>query len=227
MYFYIKLKQKSGCPIHTSHPRFIDPKSVSLPTRLLTSDQIDNIVHVVNATSNNGTARNYLHTKFGHFINLMKSAYLCRKNNGDDLSAKDHILVMMENLVKSKEISFVSLWDVPSKEYFENQQCLNSLTTTISTIKEFSGVVHSREIDDKSDFSCLTKQTVKERIDRKLAKEDTLFIAVAWIVKPAFRLFKLCPEVIWVDVTSHLNNKGFHLLTFSSCLSIGKQVVWL
>jgi hypothetical protein len=46
-------------------------------------------------------------------------------------------------------------------------------------------------------------------------------------VKPAFRLFKLCPEVVWVDVTSHSNNKGFHLLTFSSHLSIGKQIVWM
>ncbi len=50
---------------------------------------------------------------------------------------------------------------------------------------------------------------------------------VAWIVKPAFQLFKLCPEVVWVDVTSHSNNKGFHLLTFSSHLSIGKQIVWM
>ncbi len=58
-------------------------------------------------------------------------------------------------------------------------------------------------------------------------KEDALFIAVAWIVKPAFRLFKLCPEVVWLDVTSHSNNKGFHLLTFSSRLSIGKQIVWM
>jgi hypothetical protein len=33
--------------------------------------------------------------------------------------------------------------------------------------------------------------------------------------------------VVWVDVTSHSNNKGFHLLTFSSCLFIGKQIGWM
>jgi hypothetical protein len=33
--------------------------------------------------------------------------------------------------------------------------------------------------------------------------------------------------VVWVDVTSHSTNKGFHLLTFSSRLSIGKQIVWI
>ena len=30
-----------------------------------------------------------------------------------------------------------------------------------------------------------------------------------------------------MDVTSHSNNKGFHLLTFSSRLSIGKQIGWM
>jgi hypothetical protein len=33
--------------------------------------------------------------------------------------------------------------------------------------------------------------------------------------------------VVWVDVTSHSNNKGFHFLTFSLCLSIDKQLVWM
>jgi hypothetical protein len=33
--------------------------------------------------------------------------------------------------------------------------------------------------------------------------------------------------VVWVNVISHANNKGFHLLTFSSSLSIGKQIVWM
>ena len=46
---YLELRQKSGCPFHNSHPKFIDPQTVPIPTRLLTLDQIDNIVHVVNA----------------------------------------------------------------------------------------------------------------------------------------------------------------------------------
>ena len=57
--------------------------------------------------------------------------------------------------------------------------------------------------------------------------EHILFISVAWTVLPVFRLFLLCPEVIWCDVTSHSNNKGFHLLTFSCRVSINKQVVFL
>ena len=47
----------------------------------------------------------------------MKAAYLCRKEHGNLQSVKDDIYLMMENLVKSKEISFVSLADVPAKEF--------------------------------------------------------------------------------------------------------------
>ena len=114
---YIELRQQSGCPFQHSHPRFIDHQTVPILTHLLTSDQIDGIVHVVNATSNNGATRNYLHGKFGKFINLMKAAYLCRREHSNLQSVKDDIYLMMENLVKSKEISFVSLADVPAKEF--------------------------------------------------------------------------------------------------------------
>ena len=94
-------------------------------------------------------------------------------------------------------------------------------------MKSFSGEIHYRDINENPNTECLLDQIAEERQERNLKNEDALFIAVAWIVKPALRLFKLCPEVVWVDVTSHANNKGFHLLTFSSHLSIGKQIVWL
>ena len=76
-YFYIELRQRSGHAYHQSHPKHIDPNSVPIPTRLLTSEQIDNIVHIVHATSNNGTGRNCLVGKYGKFLNLMKTAYIC------------------------------------------------------------------------------------------------------------------------------------------------------
>ncbi len=98
---------------------------------------------------------------------------------------------------------------------------------TISTYKVSPGDVRYTEIKNNSSLEGLSKQISEERVERKLLKNDALFIAVAWISKPAFRLFKLCPEVVWVDATSHSNNKGFHLLTFSSRTSIGKQVVFM
>ncbi len=131
-------------------------------------------------------------------------------------------------MAKSYKISFVSLSDVPIKDYFDvkNTDC-NVDAMTMSTTKSFTGHVHHEPINESSAILSLSAQINEERLERNLQKEEALFIVVAWIVKPAFRLFKLCPEVGWVNVTSHYNNKGFHLLTFSSRLSIGKQIVWM
>jgi hypothetical protein len=185
-------------------------------------DQIDNIVHVVNETLNNGCARKYIHGKFGKLISLMKASYLCRRENGDLISPRDDIDQMMDNMAKSDKISFVSLSDVPIKDYFDvnNTDC-NVDTMTLSRTKSFPGHVHYEPINETSEINSLSAQINDERSEGCLQKEEALFIAVAWIVKPAFRLFKLCPEMVWVGVTSHPNNKGFHLL------SICKQKVWM
>ncbi len=98
---------------------------------------------------------------------------------------------------------------------------------SISTHKVSPGDVRYTKIKNNSNLECLSKQISEEQEERNLHKNDALFIVVAWISKPAFRLFKLCPEVVWVDATSHSNNKGFHLLTFSCRTLIGKQVVFL
>ncbi len=178
--FYIELlKQQSGHVFHVSHTKFIDPNLVAVPTRLLTSDQIDNIVHVVNATSNNGCARNYIHGKFGKFISLMKAAYLCRKENGDLNSPGDDIDQMMDNMAMSDKISFVSLSDVPIKDDFDvnNTDC-NVDTMTISTTKSFTGHVHYEPIiNESSEISSLSAQINEERSEQCLQKEEALFIA--------------------------------------------------
>lgn len=80
-----------------------------------------------------------------------------------------------------------------------------------------------REITDVN----LIGRVTEERKERQLSCTEGLFIAVAWVLKPALRFFMLCPEVFFLDVTLHSNNKGFHLLTFLSRSSIGKQVVWM
>jgi hypothetical protein len=185
--FYIELKQQSGHAFHFSHTTFIHPNSVALPMRLLTSDQIDNIVHIVNAPLNSGCARNYIHGKFGKFISLMKAAYLCRRENGDLNSPRDDIDQMMDNMEKSDEISFVSLSDLPIKDYFDinNTDC-DVDTMTISTTKSFTDHVHYEPINESSEISSLSAQINEERSERYLQKEEALFIVVAWIVKPAF-----------------------------------------
>jgi hypothetical protein len=150
---------------------------------LLTSDEIDNIVHVVKATSNNGSGCNFIHGKFGKFSSLMKAAYLCRRESGDLHSPRDDIIQMMDNMAKSDEISFVSLSDVPIKDYFDDY---NVDTLTMSTTKSFTGHVHYQPINESFAISTLSAQINEERTEWNLQNEEALFIAVAWIVKPAF-----------------------------------------
>jgi hypothetical protein len=66
----------------------------------------------------------------------------------------------------------------------------------ISTTKSLTGHVHYEPINESSEISSLSAQINDKRSERCLQKEEALLIAVAWIVKPAFQLFKLCPEVV-------------------------------
>ncbi len=64
---------------------------------------------------------------------------------------------MMDNLVKSNEISFMSLAGIPVKDYFGKQQLPDSLEiVTISTSKAFGGEVQCCLIDEESDVSSLS-----------------------------------------------------------------------
>ncbi len=162
--FYIELKQQSGHAFHVSHTKIIDPNLVALPMRLLTSDEVDNIVHIVYATSNTGSAHNFIHGKFGNFISLMKAAYLCRRENGDLHSPRDDIDQMMDNMAKLDETSFVSLSDVPIKDYFDEKSTDYDVDTlTMSTTKSFTGHVHYQPINANSVISSLSAQINEER----------------------------------------------------------------
>ena len=117
----------------------------------------------------------------------MKAAYLCRRENGDLNSPRDDLDQMMDNMEKSDKISFVSLSDVPIKDYFDvnNTDC-NVDTMTLSTTKSFTGYVHYEPINESSEINSLSAQINEERSEQYLQKEEALFIAVAWIVKQAF-----------------------------------------
>ncbi len=193
--FYIDLQQKAGHPYHTSHPTVLNPTLKPLPTRLLTSDQIKEILHVVKSTSNNGSAQNYLHGKFGKFVNIIKIAYWHWREQGHLLTTNDDIHHMMENFELYNKISFISLFDVPVKEFFDltensspksltNQDNANkTLTTndtvTVSTVKDFSGKIEYREMNEQSGIVCLANQIQDERRKRNLTKDNDLFIAIA------------------------------------------------
>ena len=58
--FYIDLRQRQGHPYHSSHLKLLSDTTIPLPTRLLTSDQVEETLDVINATSNNGPGIFYM-----------------------------------------------------------------------------------------------------------------------------------------------------------------------
>ncbi len=236
--FYIHLKRNAGHPIHNDHPKPLDPSTIPIPSRLLDDNEREDILHVVESTCQKPIGRNFMHGKFGKFINSLKIDYLYKKFNKSDHAADD-IANMLSDFETSKEISFTSLSNVPVEEYFESANCVNESsnsdtteqkTMTMQTTRKENGKVTNcqlNESDNDLTSSPIDDIAEQERIERNLRPSQVLFIAIAWTLVPAFRLFMLCPEVIWCDVTSHSNNKGFSLLTFSCRTSVGKQVIFL
>ena len=138
--FYVELKHKAGHAIHSFYPKLLDITYLPLSTCLLKPHKIEDAHQEMNSTSNNGAAINYLHGRFGKFVNLIKVAYLGRKTNGKLDSTKDEIEIMMGDFVNSDEISFISLSDVSATDFFDSDAQVNSDTSpddtvTISTFK--------------------------------------------------------------------------------------------
>ena len=226
--YYVELAKKCGNPYHHSHPKEFDPMSIPFPTRLITSQQREETMCVVNATCSKASGRNFMKGKMGKFISTNKIIYISNKSSGKHDSVKDDIEQMIDDFESSDEKTFVALSDVPMKDMFPDlDKDTNDDTITISSHKSSPGSISSKKLNDDGHMSDLANKVAQERVGRNLSFNENLFIAVAWVVKPAFRLFMLCPEVIWIDVTSHSNNKGFTLLTLSSNTSIGKQVVFM
>ena len=159
--FFIELDKCAGESFHCFHAKVLDPSSISFPARLLTIEQVQNTLDVVNATSNNGAGRNYLRLSIGKFVSLVKIAYLSQKANGKYQSTDNGIEHMISNFKDSNEISFISFSDVPIQEYIEGkvdeimeettQMSMDDNTTvTVCTHKQDDNNITFTEINDEN-----------------------------------------------------------------------------
>jgi len=199
--FYVELKQNAGDPYHKFHPQILKPTSMSFPTRLLTEEQLDDTKEVVSATCNKGVGRNFIRRKFGRFINSIKIAYLSSKSDNSKSNAtKGDIVRMLDDFEHSDEISFTTLSDVPIDQLTDklnDERCLSTQETlTIASTKHAKKTVVNTDIATLQYGEQIEAAAKQERIERKLKSTDILFVAIAWLVTPAFRFFKLAPEVI-------------------------------
>lgn len=227
--FYVYLERRSGDPFHEHHSKPFHHESVPMPIRLISDKMKETTRHVMDATCDKGAGRNFLFCSMGCYFNRLKLAYLdCVGQNEGNTNTSDDSSRMLQNFENADEIKFTTLSDVPVSELkdmkFEHPP---GETLTISTTKGDDGVLSNKCIDDDPLLHPLSQNAKKARLTRSMEKGQYLFMSIAWIVLPAFRLFMLCPEVIWCDVTSHSNNKGFNLLTFSCRTSVDKQVIFL
>ena len=235
--FYIELARRAGNADHEGHGQILEKQAVPVPLRFLTSQEKDNARSIMNATCNRSAGRNFLYNRFGKYLNRMKMAYVDTQRNADDgdvipsTTKKDDILRMIDDMQNSQEVSYTCLSDVPtsdlSPELKRQRAHLADKTVTVATTKSPTGTIVEEDYTTKPMLNEIVDSVQEERNDRRLKDIDSLFIAMAWIFLPSFQFFKLCPEVIFCDVTSHLNNKGFHLFNFSCQTSIGKQVIFL
>ena len=75
----------------------------------------------------------------------------------------------------------------------------NSDTVTIATTQWANEAVITTDMSSLA-FGTDIEQAAKiERTEKKLKKQDILFVAIAWSALPIFRFFKLYPEVVFCD----------------------------
>ncbi len=134
--------------------------------------------------------------------------YLRCKNNQDDGGGGSDIDSMLANFEKSNKICFTKLSDVPQKEFLEdtnssrnNNSSDEDESITVSTTKHSDGSIINSPASKISSIQRIEPLTKVDCRECNLSKNEILFFAIAWTVLPVLRLFMLCPEVSWVDVT--------------------------
>ena len=224
--FYVLLKKCAGNPQHCHHFKVTDPASAPMSTRLLSNAEKINTRNVSMAACT-ASGRNYVFSKFKRFISKAKVAYLA---SSDDKckQTSDDIARMLANFESSSEIKFTTISDVPLCE-LDDHPCAPDAGASVllSTSTSDKGDVINTPVSQIPGMKGLVELARSSRQLRKIKSNQYQFISIAWTVLPVFRFFLLCPEVIWCDVTSHSNNKGFSLLTFSCRTSVDRQVVFM
>ena len=195
------------------------------PSRLLTQQERQSVRNITQSSCIT-TARNYVFKTFGKFVNNVRLAYLDRNTVDGSLLTND-VTRMLADFENSRSVKFTTVSDVPLTELSSNQSHSKNGTATLSTTKTANGTIVNTLVADIPKLSHLADIARHARTTRKLNPSQYLFMAIAWTMLPCLRYFLLCPEVLWFDVTSHSNNKGFCLLTFSCRTSLNKQVVFM
>ena len=108
-----------------------------------------------------------------------------------------------------------------------NKSQLESPTNLIATTKIGPKSLMHEDLSKSPNMECFVDLAASTRKDCNIGDDSRLFMAVAWVNQHELRYFKLYPEVVYLDVTSHTNTNLYHLLTFSCRTATSTQVVFL
>lgn len=143
---------------------------------------------------------------------------------------------MIDQFEREEDISYTILSNVPLSDLKDlSKDAASELdgdgqnkNVTVATTKGDDGNITCKEVSSEDEIAHADNIAKEQRQERALDVTQILFMAIGFVYLPLLRFVKLCPEVIWCDITSHSNNKGFHLMTFS-CRNSGlaKQSVFM
>ena len=204
----------------------MDPHLISLPKRLMFKVDQDVMLHLAQSCCSTGVERNYIFSKLGRFISNTKVAYMFISHQTLNKEKGNTYDKLMSYVQQTKDIAYTILWDIPIKQ--SEADPMSSLPSKICSHTKIDNnnnleKDHSEEIgmEDLVNYARNFQET------SRVPKASNIFIGIAWALKQELRYFKLFPEVVHLDGTSHTLKEKFHLLTFSVRTSTNHQVIFL
>ena len=226
--YYISLAHNGGCSTHKYHPS-VDPAGIPFPTRLIPPEELKNLERLANSAVSYGVGRNFFYSKHGEYITNQKISYLFNQrvvNHGDNKTDIQKLLEYFEQ--QKKEIHYHCLWDIVPQAAKDLSTNDSTKTNTPNTSKLFiSTGLGDRDVTEDSDLEYFRNQARFSRVSNNLGNDGKVFVGCAWIIKKELRYFKLFPEVICIDGTSHSSKRKLHLLTLSVRTSTNRQVIFM
>lgn len=218
--FFITLFRQAGNPTHEGHPKY-DLRMIPEKSSLLTEDEIDTVKHVMDSCRSVAAGRNFMKSKYNMYLTYAKMAYIDTLGKASAGDEYESLISMLEN---SEECIYNILWSCKSDDTGGDDIAVISSTKIDGDDEDHQITV---DINDVPELAPVAAEARQERQDQAIPEDRTIFHAISWANEKVFRYFKLNPEAITCDVTSHTNRSGFHLLTFSTKTAIDKQVVFL
>ena len=211
-----------GSSLHEGHPRY-NASFTHAHISSLTQEEREDAVHAAKATVNKAAARNFVQQKWNKHITRSQVTLLDTLAKDDEV---DDIGALLHLLETCPTVRWDMLW---SKE----KEVVSPLSTQSGELDVFSSSKVDGEVTEESLLGSdsvmkeVAATAIEDRKSRGIAINEQVFHSIAWSDERTLRYFQLCPQAITCDITSHTNNAGFHLLTFSCKTSIDKQVVFL